>query len=119
MAIEKQCDTAWCFQLAYLHVYKAGGYNLPSTMRILRISPGDLDGAAHLPSISLSSEANSYNSGINMAPLCLDKLALTIQNTLYCSTTQEFFPWIMLEYKEEVSHRYSAIKSVDYQSHLH
>ena len=91
----------------------------PSTVRILSIFPGDLDGAAHLPSISLSSEANSYNAGINTAPLCLDKLALTVQNTLYCSTVREFFPWIMLEYQEEVNHSYSSIKSLGFKSHLH
>ena len=90
----------------------------PSTVRILSIFPGDLDGAAHLPSISLSSEANSYNAGINTAPLCLDKLALTVQNTLYCSTVTEFFPWIMLEYQEEVNHSYSSIKLLGFKSHL-
>ena len=41
---------------------------------------------------------------ISMAPLCLDKVAHTdIENPFYCRTKQEFFPWIMLEYPEEVS----------------
>ena len=91
----------------------------PSKVRILSIFPGDLDGAAHLPSISLSSQANSEGKGINTDALCLDKLALTVQNTLYCSTVGEFFPWIMLEYQEEVNHSYSSITSVDFKSHLH
>ena len=69
------------------------------------VSSDDLYGAKHLPSISLSSKSNINHgrvSGLNMAPFCLDKVALAVQNSLYCHTRHENFPWIKLEYQEEV-----------------
>ena len=67
----------------------------------------DIDGARNLPTISISSESKISHGGksdLNMAGFCLDKKALVVQNTLYCNTLEEPFPWIMLEYQEEVLH---------------
>ena len=62
----------------------------------------------------MSSESNrdttSDNgvSGLNAAPWCLDKLAFfyvgaaIYQNSMYCNTKPEIFPWIKLEFPEEV-----------------
>ena len=67
----------------------------------------DIDGARHLPTLSTSSEStisHGGKTGLNMAGFCLDKKALAVQNTQYCNTLEEPFPWIMLEYQEEVLH---------------
>ena len=71
----------------------------------LWVLSADLYGAKHLASITMSSESNedyAGHRGQNMAPLCLYKVALTGQNSLYCQSTFELAPWIKLEYQEEV-----------------
>ena len=57
----------------------------------------DLQGSKLLATIT---QAGSTN---NIGPFCLDKLAATdVVGRLYCRTSYEIFPWIKLEFQEEV-----------------
>ena len=66
----------------------------------------DLHGSKLLATITQSSSSNKELNGEyhpNIGPFCLDKLAITdVESSLYCRTKQELFPWIKLEYQEEV-----------------
>ena len=59
----------------------------------------DLEGARHLPTLSMSS--NIKNPKL-FPVLCFDGLVLPAASNQHCQSLPERFPWLLLEYPEEV-----------------
>ena len=85
-----------------------------------------MEGARYLPTISMSSVLQEMEDDERSPALCLDKMAIKdYQNNLYCCSMSEPFPWLLLEYPEEVRilrvkifnyHNYSRLLSMDSKS---
>ena len=66
--------------------------------------PDDMEGARNLPTISMSSVLQEMEDDERSPALCLDKMAIKdYQNDIHCCSMPEPFPWLLLEYPEEVS----------------
>ena len=101
VSLERECSVpALCMQLGYLHLHKAGietTHSPPS--KSLSVLLDDPEGARHLPAISMS----SYVQAPALHPLlCVDGLAISTDSEHHCLSSTEPFPWLLLQYPEEV-----------------